>query len=91
METFRTGAGTGVLVAIFMSPTVQLPQPGQKDNLLYSRELDLQIADHVRLLLAEGKRVTVQDMCTYARKLVHSIIHGSNNVVMDYKVTIDVD
>ena len=22
METFRTGAGTGVLVAIFMSPTV---------------------------------------------------------------------
>ena len=44
--------------------------PGQGRKITYSRDLDLQIAEHVRSLIAEGKRVTVQDMCTYARKLV---------------------
>ena len=44
--------------------------PGQGRKISYSRELDLQIADHVRSLLNKGDKVSVQDTCAYARKLI---------------------
>ena len=44
--------------------------PGQGRKISYSRELDSQIADHVRSLLDAGERVSVHDVCSYARKLI---------------------
>ena len=44
--------------------------PGQGRKISYSRELDIQIADHVRMQLDKDERVTVQDVCSYARKLI---------------------
>lgn len=44
--------------------------PGQGRKITYPRELDNEIADHIRSLLAKGERVSVQEMCSYARTLV---------------------
>ena len=44
--------------------------PGQGRKITYSRELDAQIAEYTRALLSKQERVTVQDVCTYARKLI---------------------
>lgn len=44
--------------------------PGQGRKISYSRELDNQIAEHVRSLLTKGERVSVQDVCSYARQLI---------------------
>lgn len=44
--------------------------PGQGRKITYSRELDQKIADWVKGILVRGERVTVQDICQYARGLV---------------------
>ena len=44
--------------------------PGQGRKITYSHKLDSQIADHVRGLIDKGERVSVHDICTYARKLI---------------------
>ena len=44
--------------------------PGQGRKISYSQELDNQIADHIRSLINKGNKVTVQDICSYARKLI---------------------
>ena len=46
--------------------------PGQGRKITYSRELDMQIAEHVKELLEKDERVTVQDVCLYARKLIQN-------------------
>ena len=46
--------------------------PGQGRKITYSRELDIEIAEHVKGLLEKDERVTVQDVCTYARKLIQN-------------------
>ena len=44
--------------------------PGQGRKITYPKELDLKIADWVRGEVAKGDRVTVHDVCQYARGVV---------------------
>ena len=44
--------------------------PGQGRKITYSKELDLKIADWVKGQLADGHRITVQDVCQHARGLI---------------------
>lgn len=44
--------------------------PGQGRKLSYSKETDLAIAEHVKSLLASGQKMTVQDLCNYAKRKI---------------------
>ncbi len=44
--------------------------PGQGRKLSYSKETDQAIADHVKALLAKGERMTVQELCSYAKSKI---------------------
>lgn len=41
--------------------------PGQGRKISYSRELDQKLAEWVKALLLKGERITVQEICHYAR------------------------
>ena len=48
--------------------------PGQGRKISYSAELEYEMAEHIRDLLAKGERVTTQSICSYARSRVQEEI-----------------
>ena len=50
--------------------TPKYNSPGQGRKISYSAELEQEMAEHIRELLARGEKVTMQSVCSYARSRV---------------------
>ena len=53
------------------SSHARINSPGQGHKLSYSQKLDDAVAAHVKAVLARGETMTKQEMCLYAKKVIH--------------------